>query len=90
MDKLQIQHVRAYNKYWFAIRFTGDDAAFNAMTGHFKGYGHHAAYWRQGEFDGHGGWIVRGDILTRHSHRFDNLESRMNIARETAERKVAK
>lgn len=89
MDKLQIQHLRAYNKYWYAIRFTGDTAPFNAMTGHLKKYGHHAAYWREGEFNGSGGWIVRSDILERHAARFDNLESRMSIAMGTYERKAA-
>jgi len=86
MDKLQIQHIRAYNAYWYAIRFTGDTAPFNAMTSHLKKYGRYAAYWREGEFDGQGAWIVRSDILERHVHRFDNLESRMSIAMGTYER----
>ncbi|HEX3643715.1 MAG TPA: hypothetical protein VHV10_20690 [Ktedonobacteraceae bacterium] len=88
MDKLAIRNIRMYNPYWYAIRFTGDDVPFSAMTGHLKSYGHHAAYWRQAEFAGTGAWIVRKDILERHTDRFDNFESRANIARETAQRKA--
>ena len=87
MNKLQIRNIKMYNAHWAAIRFTGDTAPFKAMVSLLRQYGRHAAYWREGEFGGSGGWIVRSDILERHAHRFDNLESRMSIAMGTYESK---
>lgn len=89
MDKLQINAIRMYNAYWYAIRFSGKAEPFKAMVSHFKSYGHRGAYWRQGEFNGYGAWIVRKDILEKQSNKFENFESRANIARETLERKEA-
>lgn len=89
MDKLQINAIRMYNAYWYAIRFSGKAEQFKAMVSHFRSYGHYGAYWRQGEFNGNGAWIVRADILERYADRFDNFESRANIARMTLERKEA-
>jgi hypothetical protein len=88
MDRLQIRNLRMYNTYWYSIKFAGDAAPFNAMTQHLKSYGHQAAYWREGEFGGSGGWVVRKDILERHADRFDNFEGRANIARGTLEGKA--
>jgi len=87
MHKLQILHIRMYNPYWYAIKFAGENAAFNAMLTHLRGYTRYTAYWREGEFGGSGGWVVRADILERYADRFDNFESRTRIARETYERK---
>ena len=88
MDKLQIRNIRMYNDYWYSIRFTGDIVPFKAMVSHLRGYTRQSAYWRQGEFGGTGGWIVRHDILEQYADRFDNFESRASIARGTYERLV--
>jgi hypothetical protein len=80
MAKLQIRNIRMYNKYWYAVHFTGEQDAFNAMVGHLKRYTRYSAYWREGEFDGSGGWIVRADILERHADRFDNFQQKLSEA----------
>lgn len=87
MDKLNIQRISAYNPYWFSIRYTGSEQSFKAMGSVLRSYGRHGAYWRQGECNGRGAWIVRADILKKYADRFHNFESRANIALMTAERK---
>lgn len=88
MDKLQIQRISAFNPYWYSIRFSGPEQPFKSMGSVLRSYGRHGAYWRQGECDGRGAWIVRNDILEKYADRFHNFESRANIARMTAESKT--
>jgi hypothetical protein len=76
-----------YNASWYGLKFSGAPMPFSAMTQHLKSYGHQGAYWRDAEFDGAGGWVVRKDILEQQADKFENFESRATIAWETYERK---
>ena len=84
MNKLAIEKCELINPHWVALRFTGQDLAFRAMTELLGRQRDYNAYWLQTVLAGQGGWIVRIVFLEKYKTRFHNLDRALTLAQTRA------
>src|SRR2546429_6275785 len=81
MNKLKIEQCELINPHWYAIRFSGDHQAFEALTSLLARQRAYNAYWDAARFEGRGGWIVSIGWIRHYSQRFHNLERAVTLAK---------
>ena len=84
---LHIERLKHIAPGSWAVRFTGPRAEFGELVDDLRNEGREYARWDATAFDGRGGWLIDEQTLLYYKDRFDNLERRLQFAREQEARR---